>query len=321
MNKSEKCSNTQKGRIVIHKDNVEKRIYKEELPMYIQEGWLVGISEQHRNATSTSHKGKEAWNKGLTKENNSSLLSTSEKLSKLYKGTPPWNKGLSLEDDRVRKNIEKSSQTKIEKYGSAFPNNNMNELHKKHISESLKGNTNSPTKDNRDMEKYSRVYQKISDSKKGHSVSEETRKKISKSKKGKKLDKDKLQIFLTKQYITKKLNNSFNKSNSEELLYKNLLKENVNKTILRQYKDSRYPFYCDFYIVEDDLFIELNAHWTHGGKPYNPEDRDCQKQLEEWKEKAKTSQFYQQAIETWTVRDVQKLKCAKDNNLNYKVIY
>ena len=101
-----------------------------------------------------------------------------------------------------------------------------------------------------------------------------------------------------------------------------MLKENRTKTIYRNYKDSeRYPFYCDFYIKEDDLFIELNAHWTHGGKPYDPNDEECQNQLIEWQEKAKTSQFYKNAIETWTVRDVKKLQCAQKNKLNYKVIY
>lgn len=132
---------------------------------------------------------------------------------------------------------------------------------------------------------------------------------------------DKLKIKLTKDYITRKKNNSFNKSKVEEDLYTQLLIENKDKTIYRQYKDDRYPYYCDFYILEDDLFIELNNHWTHGGKPYNPTDIDCQKQLQEWQEKAKTSKFFENAIQTWTVRDVQKQKCAKEHNLNYKVIY
>ena len=87
------------------------------------------------------------------------------------------------------------------------------------------------------------------------------------------------------------------------------------------YKEDRYPFYCDFYIVEDDLFIELNTHWTHGGKPYDPDDKECQEQLATWEEKAKTSQFYANAIKTWTERDVEKRRVAKENNLNYKVIY
>jgi len=136
------------------------------------------------------------------------------------------------------------------------------------------------------------------------------------------LDKKTIQIKLTKAWLTKKLHGTCNTSKPEEELYQRLLKENVNKTILRQYKDSeRYPFYCDFYIVEDDKFIELNAHWSHGGKPYDENDEECQKKLALWREKAKTSAFYAQAIKVWTETDVLKAKTAKEHNLNYEVIY
>lgn len=135
------------------------------------------------------------------------------------------------------------------------------------------------------------------------------------------LSPEKLQIKLSKAYITKKRNQSFNTSEPEERFYEELKEMNRFKTIYRRYKEDRYPFYCDFYIQEDDLFIELNLHWTHGGRPYDPNDPDCQKQLALWQEKAKTSKFYQQAIETWTVRDVKKLDTARRNNLNYKTIY
>lgn len=101
----------------------------------------------------------------------------------------------------------------------------------------------------------------MSKSKMGHPVSKDCRKKLHDSLVGRKVDKDRLKIQLTKQYLTKKKNNSFNKSSQEQKLYEELLKENKTKTIYRQYKDEvRYPYYCDFYIVEDDLFIELNAH-------------------------------------------------------------
>ena len=82
-----------------------------------------------------------------------------------------------------------------------------------------------------------------------------------------------------------------------------------------------YPYRCDFYIVCDNLYIELNAHWTHGGGPFDENDDECKKQLNEWVEKAKTSKFYQKAIEVWTSRDVEKLLCAKKNNLNFITIY
>lgn len=285
MNKSEKCSNTQKGRIVIHKDNEEKRIYPNELEKYLSEGWVKGISDKHRKENSNKKLGSIPWNKGKTLSNDEKYQ-ISKTLKEKYSTNEisAWNKGLTKDtDERVRSYIEHSKNTRIERYGSTSYN-------------------------------------------KGKHLSEEHKRKIGKSNsislKGKHLPKDKLLIKVNKQYLTRKKNNTFNTSKPENDLYESLLNDYSNKTILRNYKDKdRYPFYCDFYIVEDDLFIELNAHWTHGGKPFNPDDKECIQQLNEWKEKAKTSQFYQNAIQTWTVRDVEKQKVAKENNINYKVIY
>ena len=43
--------------------------------------------------------------------------------------------------------------------------------------------------------------------------------------------------------------------------------------------------------------------------------------LERWKEKSKKHPFYNNAIETWTKRDVNKRNKAKENNLNYKEVW
>lgn len=127
--------------------------------------------------------------------------------------------------------------------------------------------------------------------------------------------------YINKANATKRKNNTFNTSKQEEHYYSTLCKRYSVSDVLRNYIDPRYPYKCDFYIKSEDLFIELNAHWTHGGKPYDPKDKECQEQLGKWKEKAKTSKFYENAIKTWTERDVKKLQIAKENNLNYKVIY
>lgn len=120
---------------------------------------------------------------------------------------------------------------------------------------------------------------------------------------------------------TKKKNGTLNKSKPEDEMYKSLCEQYGKNDVLRHYKDDKYPYYCDFYIKSINQYIELNLHWTHGSKPYDKEDDFCKKQLEVWKEKAKTSKFYENAIETWTIRDVAKLDCAIKNHLNYKVIY
>ena len=300
MDKKEKCSITQKGRVVIHKDNKEKRIYKEDL--YLNNGWEKGFSNNHIKLASTVHIGKTPWNKnlkGVMKSNSGTWK----------KGNVPWNKGKKGLVKSWNKGLTKETDSRIKGH-------KVTEEHKKLLHDRMLNNKINLGK------KYSNERcLNISNSKKGHVVNEETRKKISKSKFGKKLSNEKLLIKTTKQYLTKKLHNSFNTSEPEQLFYNKLLKENVNKTIYKQYKDKRYPFYCDFYIKEDDLFIECNFHWTHGGRPYDPNNIECQEKLKVWQEKAKTSQFYRNAIETWTIRDVKKREIAIKNKLNYKTIY
>lgn len=125
-----------------------------------------------------------------------------------------------------------------------------------------------------------------------------------------------------KSNATKKQNHSFNKSEPEEKMYIDLCKEYGEDNVIRQYVDNkRYPFACDFYIPSEDLFIECNYSWTHGGRPYDPNDIDCQDQLSYRKLKSETSKYYKNAIYTWTILDVKKQEYAKKNHLNYKAIY
>lgn len=116
---------------------------------------------------------------------------------------------------------------------------------------------------------------------------------------------------------TKRKNNSFNTSKEEEKAY-NILKERFNE-VKRQYKDKRYPYCCDFYIPENDLFIECNFHWTHGKHPYNSNSLEDVSLLKEWK--FKNTKYYNNAINIWTIRDVEKRNIAIKNNLNYIEIY
>jgi len=119
-----------------------------------------------------------------------------------------------------------------------------------------------------------------------------------------------------KTYLTHKKNNSFNKSNLEDESYI-LLKEKYTD-IKRQYRSEVYPFNCDFYIPSLDLYIECNYHWTHGGKIYEGTEEDNQL-LQKWKDK--NTQYYNNAINTWTNLDIKKYKIAKQNNLNYKIFW
>lgn len=175
--------------------------------------------------------------------------------------------------------------------------------------------------------------EKISNSHKGLTHTEESKRKISQNSNNNRpkayktiIEKygsfsEYYRLKLEKDYETKRKNKSFNTSKPEIELYNSLCEQYGKDNVLRNYKCERYPYYCDFYIPSEDKFIELNLHWTHGLKPYDKNDEFCQNQLKVWQEKAKTSQFYQEAINTWTIRDVRKLETAKNNNLNYEVIY
>lgn len=129
------------------------------------------------------------------------------------------------------------------------------------------------------------------------------------------------ETILNHIYKVKKENNSFNSSTPEENFYISLLNLYSENDIIRQYKDERYPFSCDFYIKSKDLFIELNLMWTHGFHFFdenNPEDILL---LKNWKLKAEKSDFYRNAIHTWTELDVSKRYYAIKNNLNYLVFF
>ena len=124
---------------------------------------------------------------------------------------------------------------------------------------------------------------------------------------------DNIPTMLDKMYKTKKKNKSFNTS-QPELQINNLLQKTFK--VICQYKSELYPFACDFYLPDLDLYIEYNGTWTHGAMPYE-NNESCNRQLQRWQEKAKTSKFYQNAIYTWTDLDVRKRQTAKQNNLNW----
>ena len=120
---------------------------------------------------------------------------------------------------------------------------------------------------------------------------------------------------LAKQWETKKIRGTFGgpHSQQENRIYEVLCKKYGKDNIERQYKDNeRYPFYCDFYVKPLDLFIEYQGYFTHGTEPY---DKDCIEHQNIVEELRRENHFG--AIETWTIKDVEKRNTAKKNNLNY----
>ena len=127
--------------------------------------------------------------------------------------------------------------------------------------------------------------------------------------------------ILQKTYETKKSNHTFNSSKPEDSYYIHLIDIYGKDDVVRQYRDDRYPYACDFYVKSLDLFIELNFNWTHGGHPFDSQNEADIKKLTIWEEKAIKSEFYKNAIYTWTELDVKKQLIAKENKLNYTVYY
>lgn len=105
-----------------------------------------------------------------------------------------------------------------------------------------------------------------------------------------------------------------------EIYFESILIEN-NIKFESNYSDERYPYSCDFYIFEYDMFIEIHNYWHHGTHFYDSNNTDDINILNHWKEKAKTIPQYQQAIQKWTVIDLEKLTCANIHHLNYIVLW
>lgn len=126
-----------------------------------------------------------------------------------------------------------------------------------------------------------------------------------------------------KAFQTKLKNGTTNTSQPEKDLYDFLIKIFGEEDIISQYKNQLYPYHCDFYIKSLDMYIELNLYFTHGGHPFDKNNLKDLEKLNKWKLKAEHEQsaFYKNAINVWTVSDVEKLSVAKKYNLNYITIY
>lgn len=208
----------------------------------------------------------------------------SQELTKKYNETMLLKYG-HTNPSQVKEIQEKTKQTNVEKYGAK--NVYASEYGKQKIKET-------------NLEKYNET-------------------SWTKSKEGREFLKNftNSKEYKNKQYNTKKKNNSFNTSKIENKL--ELLLRELFPDLETQYKSKVYPFNCDFYIPSLDLYIEYNGIWTHGGCFYDENNEDNRNTLEKWKEASEHSKFYQNAIETWTIRDLNKLNTALKNNLNYVV--
>lgn len=123
--------------------------------------------------------------------------------------------------------------------------------------------------------------------------------------------------YKIKEYNTKKANHSFNSSKIEEDFATWLTENNI--PFKRQYRSDKYPFACDFYFPDKDLYLEIQGNWTHGFHPYNPNDESDKMIVEGWRDKH--TDYYDIAYDVWTKSDPLKRETAKKNNLNWIEVF
>lgn len=248
----------------------------------------------------------------------------------------PWNKGLtSATDERVKKNTDATHKTRREK-GNYVPWN--------------KGLTKE------DSEILQTVSQKVSAYRKGKEpwnkgipASEEQKRKQSSAMSGrvpwnKGLTKETNASIMAasekllghecfvkdweaakrKEYDTKKRNGTFNSSKVESELISELVSQYGEENVIHPYRDSRYPWNCDAYVVPIDLFIEVQGTVEHNGRPYDPSCEKDVAEAEQIKAKAEAAgpnSRYWNIYKWWTVIDPKKLQTLRNNKLNFKLIY
>lgn len=140
-------------------------------------------------------------------------------------------------------------------------------------------------------------------------------KRFTQTKQYRNIIKNKLNEINEKKYLTHKKNNSFHTSKQEDQIKEWL--QYAFPSIKCQYKSERYPFHCDFFIPERDLYIEYLGSWTHGGHPFDLTNEKDIETLNVLLKKSKKSNYYKAAIYTWTDLDIRKREIAKKNSLNY----
>jgi len=123
--------------------------------------------------------------------------------------------------------------------------------------------------------------------------------------------------FKNKRDDTLRNHHYFGRSSQEDIVYHRLI--DMFGNVLRSYKSDDYPYKCDFYLPQYNIYIECNYFWTHNDHPYDPNSDDDNDIVECWRNKK--SKFYDNAIRTWTIYDKQKIETAINNNLNYVIFW
>lgn len=288
-----------------------------------------------------SMKSKDYYDKYLKKENEGICLICGkptffQSLGKGYLKTCSHTCGCLLMHKResLEKKLERgknisiglNSRTKLEKDEA---NRKRSDSHKKYwsnISENDKLEFKEKVRNGvnkRSNEEKESQYKKISESNKQYykNLTDEEKQKFKENQRLGALNRDPRVVreAVKKCSETKRRNGTFNSSKSEDRVYDYLLEHFSEDDIKRNYRSEIYPFNCDFYVESLNLYVECNFHWTHGGHWFNENNIDDIKKVEKWK--SKNTKYYDNAIKTWTRRDIEKRDTAKGNKLKYLVLW
>lgn len=121
-------------------------------------------------------------------------------------------------------------------------------------------------------------------------------------------------IIAERAVEARKRNGTLNTShNFEDKLVQYLRETYPEYTILTQYKDERYPFRCDCYVKELDLFIEFQGSFYHNYRPFN----GSSEHISEYEKMLTKGKITKGIANVWRYADVEKRELAKKNRLNF----
>ena len=212
--------------------------------------------------------------------------------NKGLKGFVPWNKG--------KKGVQTWSPES-----------------RKKLSESIKG-----------KKKPAGFGEKISERMRGKHLSEETKEKIAVYYRGKPIPREKLEERNKKQFETKNKNGTFNSSKPESI-YEKIFKKNF-QTYTQYYDEGLYPYTCDFYLKDLELFVECNFFRNHGPHPFGTDLNADEILVNQWVSRQSTyktasgkikKNSYFNYEKVFTKTDPEKLQTALANKINYLLIY
>lgn len=121
-------------------------------------------------------------------------------------------------------------------------------------------------------------------------------------------------IIAERAVAARKRNGTLSSSrNFEDKLVQYLRDIYPEYTILTQYKDERYPFRCDCYIKELDLFIEFQGSYYHNYRPFN----GSPEHISEYEEMLTKGEITKGIAKVWRYKDPEKREYVKRNGLNF----